>query len=606
VSANAIGATPDSTPLEELTDVDLLDRVRHGDDDAFVVLWRRHLPAAQAVATRFRGRVAPEDLVAEASARMLRLLREGAGPRDNFRAYFTSTVRTVGVDAVRRDMSALPTDAADLDRVAGTDGEDEPDEDLGSGLVRAAFARLPERERQLLWMTMVDGAAPRAVAPRLGVSANLVSVRVMRAKEALRGHYLDVWVQQRSTECASAECRWTLDHLSAHVRGRSTPRRQAKVEAHLASCPRDAAIADNLRRINTGFAGLILPFLVAGASQAFGAGVGQGAGGLLATGAGLGGVSGVGTGAAGGAASAGAAGASGAAGAAGAAAGGGAAASTAGGAAAASSAVAATASAAGAVGTTTAGAAAASTAGLAASGAVASGAVASGASVVGAAAVGVTAVGAAALVPVAVAAGGATIGGLTISPPVATAVAGLVLGLGVAAPAVVLTHGTNEHTVVQQHQSSSPVHTPPPAGVGPSQLPDLGSAAGGALGGAVVAPVVSATVPVALTASAAAAAAPAPTSTAAPSPSDTATATASPSPDPSAAATDPAPSAPAPDPAPTASPTAPADQQSAPAPAGVVGSGDTATAPAPSGATPAGAPASDSGSGATAAPASGG
>lgn len=600
MSANAIGATPDSTPLEELTDVDLLGRVRHGDDDAFVVLWRRHLPAAQAVAMRFRGRVAPEDLVAEASARMLRLLREGAGPRDNFRAYFTSTVRTVGVDAVRRDMSALPTDAADLDRVAGTDGEDEPDEDFGSGLVRAAFARLPERERQLLWMTMVDGAAPRAVAPRLGVSANLVSVRVMRAKEALRGHYLDVWVQQRSTECASAECRWTLDHLSAHVRGRSTPRRQAKVEAHLASCPRDAAIADNLRRINTGFAGLILPFLVAGASQAFGAGVGQGAGGLLATGAGLGGVSGAGTGAAGGAASAGAAGASGAAGAAGAAAGG-AAASTAGGAAATSSAVAATASAAGAVGTTTAGAAGASTAGLAASGAVASGAVASGASVVGAAAVGVTAVGAAALVPVAVAAGGATIGGLTISPPVATAVAGLVLGLGVAAPAVVLTHGTNEHTVVQQHQSSSPVHTPPPAGVGPSQLPDLGSAVGGAVGGAVVAPMVSATVPVALTASAAAAAAPTPTSTAAPSPSDTATATASPSPDPSAAATESAPSVPAPDPAPTAGPTAPADQQSAPAPAGAVGSGDPTTAPAP-----ASAPASDSGSGATAAPASGG
>src|SRR6478735_4705700 len=271
--ASPFGSTsvvePETTDLAASTDAELLSRARHGDDSAFATLWRRHLPSAYAVATRFRGRVAPEDLVAEASARILRLLREGAGPTDNFRSYFASTVRTVGVDAVRREMNIVPTEAPDLEMLA----DPEPDVSALAGggvdtdIVRAAFRLLGDSDQQLLWHTMVEGSAPRVVAPMLGVSANAVSARAMRAREALRNSYLDVWVQRRVPACGAPECRWTLDHLGGFVRGRLTSRQRARAAAHLEERPRDACLAGELQHVYDRFGALTGPLvLVAGAA----------------------------------------------------------------------------------------------------------------------------------------------------------------------------------------------------------------------------------------------------------------------------------------------------------------------------------------------------
>jgi len=278
VSAHTIGpqtestaAAPTTADAVEASDSVLLSRARLGDDGAFAALWRRNLPAAYGAATRFRGRVSPEDLVAEASARMLRLIREGNGPSENFRSYFMSTVRTVGVDAVRREMSIVPTDTSDLDRIAVADKDLSAlgAEGVDTDLVRAAFRQLSESDRQLLWHTMVEGDPPRVVAPLLGVSANVVSARAMRARDELRARYLDVWVQRRVPVCGEPECRWTLDHLSGHVRGRLTARQRERAEAHLAHCTRDARLAVELRRVYDGFGVLTGPIvLAAGAAMA--------------------------------------------------------------------------------------------------------------------------------------------------------------------------------------------------------------------------------------------------------------------------------------------------------------------------------------------------
>ena len=299
----------------------LLARARSGDEEAFAALWRRHLAAAHAAATSFRGRVSAEDLVAEASARLFRLLSEGRGPSSNFRAYFVSTVRTVGVDAVRREMSVVTTSTTDLDLLPG------PDDGLSAlgaqgidtDLVREAFLRLSEADRLLLWQTMVEGHPPRVVAPELGVSANVASARARRARDELRDRYLDSWVRRRVPVCDARDCRWTLDHLSGHVRGRLTERQGARVEAHLARCPREAGLAVELQRVYDGFGALTGPIVLAvgtamlgslpaGASAAL---VGSSTTGVT-TGATTGATTGVtaGAGAAGGTAGAGAAGTS--------------------------------------------------------------------------------------------------------------------------------------------------------------------------------------------------------------------------------------------------------------------------------------------------------
>src|SRR6478752_1882557 len=247
-------------------DVSLLVRTREGSAEAFGELWRRHLPAAYAVAGRHRGRSAPEDVVAEAAARVLALIRDGRGPDEHFRAYFLSAVRTVAIDQGRRDFRVVPTETDDLDELA------EPHEDAfaliavddeGVALVRQAFAGLSERDQRVLWHTTVEGAAPRTVAPALGMTANAVSVRAMRARESLRALYLDARAQSGLAGADTDECRWTVSHLGALVRGRLPKRQTERAEAHVASCPHAAAIADDLRQLHDGFPALLVPLVLA-------------------------------------------------------------------------------------------------------------------------------------------------------------------------------------------------------------------------------------------------------------------------------------------------------------------------------------------------------
>ena len=91
-------------------DVTLLGMVRGGDAEAYAELWRRHLPAAYAVAHRHRGRTSAEDVVAEASLRVYDLIRAGKGPLTNFRSYFLSAVRTIAVDYARGELRVVPTE----------------------------------------------------------------------------------------------------------------------------------------------------------------------------------------------------------------------------------------------------------------------------------------------------------------------------------------------------------------------------------------------------------------------------------------------------------------------------------------------------------------
>src|SRR6478736_2074927 len=468
----------------EESDCVLLARARSGDEEAFAALWRRHLPAAHAAATPYRGRVSAEDLVAEASARLFRLLSEGRGPSSNFRAYFVSTVRTVGVDAIRREMSLVPTSTTDLDLLPG------PDEGLSAlsaqgvdtDLVREAFLRLSEGDRRLLWQTMVEGHPPRVVAPELGVSANVASARAKRARDELRDRYLDSWLRRRVPVCDASDCRWTLDHLSGHVRGRLTERQRARVEAHLASCPRESGLARELQRVYDGFGALTGPLLfAAGATMlgglpagAFAALVGSSTTGAT-TGATAGATTGVTTGATAGAGAAGGTAGAGAAGTSAVASVG--AGSTVGGAAAGSAGLGGTLTASGA-GATASGAAAGAaltTGATSVSAATAAGTAAAGTATCAGAGGAVLAVPAAAgvagttalvssaaiVTPVAALTGGSILAGTAIGPPLATAMAGLVVGLGLSvAPAAAHDLGTTTTSVVTSVDGATAVLAP--------------------------------------------------------------------------------------------------------------------------------------------------
>jgi RNA polymerase sigma factor (sigma-70 family) len=206
------GSEPDS-------DTDLLTAVRAGDTAAYGTLYERHRGAARQLAYGLaRDPADVDDLVAETFAKVFASLRAGRGPLVAFRAYLHTTMRHVCYHRVRRDRRLEFTDPA-LDR-------------LERAYAAAAFRQLPERWRDVLWQTAVEGNTPAEVAGMLGMTPNAVAVLAHRAREGLRSLYL----QQHVAVADHPECRWAGDRLGGHLRGRLAPRDANRMRTHLGWC----------------------------------------------------------------------------------------------------------------------------------------------------------------------------------------------------------------------------------------------------------------------------------------------------------------------------------------------------------------------------------
>lgn len=171
----------------EVDDAVLLAQLRAGDIDAFATLYRRHEPAAR----RYARRLAPgftDDVVAEAFTASLAAIERGHGPVDQFRPYLFTAVRRQAGRAYQR-LSASGADGSadqpeEVDFLGGVES-DHPE-------VETAFAALPARWRQVLFLIEVEGRPIHEVADDLGLSANATSALLYRAKRGLRQAYLEI------------------------------------------------------------------------------------------------------------------------------------------------------------------------------------------------------------------------------------------------------------------------------------------------------------------------------------------------------------------------------------------------------------------------------
>jgi RNA polymerase sigma factor (sigma-70 family) len=269
--------------VEEPSDAELITAVRSGDLEAFGLLYRRHLGAAQRLARQItRSAAEADDLVADAFSKMLDALRGGGGPDSAFRAYLLTTLRNTLYDNTRKNRLVEP--CGDLTAVdPGEPFRDTAIEQLDAALVARAYATLPERWQTVLWHTEIEGESPAAVAPLLGLSPNAVSALAHRAREGLRQAYLQVHL----TDTAVERCRHTVERLGAWARDGLSKRDTAAVQAHLSSCPRCSALAAELVDVNRGLLSVVAPMVV-GAPWVAGylsAGTAKGAAAGAATGA---------------------------------------------------------------------------------------------------------------------------------------------------------------------------------------------------------------------------------------------------------------------------------------------------------------------------------
>jgi len=184
----------DSDALEPdvlaLTDSRLLARVQTGDDRAFALLFQRHYDRVYGILFRLVGtRAEAEDLAQEV---FLRLYQQRFSRRreHNVGAWLYRVATNQGYNALRsrqrrwRRETALLPDA--------TDAEPAPAEAAAQAetraAVRAALARLPKRDVQLLLLRQI-GLSYAELADVCGVAPGSVGTLLRRASDAFRRAY---------------------------------------------------------------------------------------------------------------------------------------------------------------------------------------------------------------------------------------------------------------------------------------------------------------------------------------------------------------------------------------------------------------------------------
>jgi RNA polymerase sigma factor (sigma-70 family) len=239
-------------------DAALIAAVRGGDITAYGELYDRHLVAARRVAAAIAAdRAEREDLIAEGFTRVLRILRSGEGPDEDFRPYLLTTIRNTMISWRRRDAAVSPV--AEVPEVLPGAGSDEPVGSRMHATVAAdAFASLPERWRTVLWRTEIDGDPPARIAEDLGMTPNGVAALAYRAREGLRQAYLD----QHVPEARRRNCRNVSGQLARWVRDGLSDLKAHRIAAHLDRCADCRELAAGLRQLNEELPVAVAPLIL--------------------------------------------------------------------------------------------------------------------------------------------------------------------------------------------------------------------------------------------------------------------------------------------------------------------------------------------------------
>ncbi len=240
------------------SDADLIEYTRAGDSTAYGELWQRHAPSAMVVAASVTGTFDPDDVVAEAFTRILKVIREGGGPTGAFRPYLFTTVRNTAYSWGRQNRETPIEDADSIEDYRFS--EENSLAALDRSLTVQAFRTLPTRWQEVLWYSEVEQMTPLQIGPLLAMKANAVAALTYRAREGLRG----AWIQAHiSSVPEGSEHRWVLEHVGGYARKRLSKRDTSRMDAHLEHCAKCLIVVEEAGEVNSRLPLVLLP-LVAG------------------------------------------------------------------------------------------------------------------------------------------------------------------------------------------------------------------------------------------------------------------------------------------------------------------------------------------------------
>lgn len=233
------------TERRDREDIELIARVRAGDEAAYADLYARHFRSAYAVACSRAGAHRADDLVADAFLAVYRILRRGQGPDRSFRSYLHATVRTLHLVSLRSSRRELLVDDYELVQ-AGGEIADGMDGMLDGAAIVRSLRSLPGRWQTVLWLTAVEERSHEEIGEILDIRPSAVAALAFRAREGLRRAYLADHVGEQAEPGCSAPRR----DLPAYLRGTLGASRRGAVEQHLRSCASCLPVIDELRRVN--------------------------------------------------------------------------------------------------------------------------------------------------------------------------------------------------------------------------------------------------------------------------------------------------------------------------------------------------------------------
>ncbi|QIK63228.1 sigma-70 family RNA polymerase sigma factor [Leucobacter viscericola] len=221
--------TQSDAPL--MSDEEILKRARNGDREAHSLLWSRHSKAGLYAARSFSSTFDPEDLVAEAYARIYRAMQTGSGPTTHFRPYLVTTIKNV---ARRWSQNKRDSTTENFEELLESETiEDFADSSIDKTVLLQAFKSLPERWQQVLWEVEVEDREPRELYKTLGLSPNSAAALTYRAREGLKLAWIDAHLDLHPP---APRCKNVVKQLAAFERGTLSAKTRAKVEAHLETC----------------------------------------------------------------------------------------------------------------------------------------------------------------------------------------------------------------------------------------------------------------------------------------------------------------------------------------------------------------------------------
>jgi RNA polymerase sigma-70 factor (ECF subfamily) len=167
------------------SDEALMARVAKGDQGAFRLLARKHLPAMVGLARRILGNAAEaEDVGQEA---MLRVWTHAPKwqPLAAFKTWLTRVVVNLCLDR-KRKTPLLDLEAAGEIADPAPDAGEQAESAERERMLVAAIGQLPDRQRSAILLTYTEGLSNAEVAGILGTSVSAVETLLVRGKQNLR------------------------------------------------------------------------------------------------------------------------------------------------------------------------------------------------------------------------------------------------------------------------------------------------------------------------------------------------------------------------------------------------------------------------------------